>query len=53
MDFWQTASLSLSIVSLSLLLVVHALRAEVKKSYVTIIEAAFTMPPKRVRILGP
>ena len=53
MDFWQMASLSLSIVSVSLLLVVSALMAEMKKRSVTKIEAAFTLPPKRLRNLGP
>ena len=53
MDFWHIVSLSLSIVSVSLLLVVSALMAEVKKRSVTKIEAAFTLPPKRLRNLGP
>ena len=53
MDFWHIVSLSLSVVSVSFLLVVSALMAEVKKRSVTKIEAAFTLPPKRLRNLGP
>ena len=51
MDFWQIVSMSLSIVILKLLLLVRALTAE--KRAVTIMKPAFTLPPKRWRILGP
>ena len=48
MVFWQIVSFSLSIVSLSLLWFVFALRAERKKKDVTVIEAGFTLPPVTV-----
>ena len=52
MVFWQIVSFSLSIVSLSLLWFVRALRAERKKKDVTVIEAGFILPPKMMRILA-